>query len=177
MKDRDEYGRALFLLAEEEGLLDPVLEELKLFRAALEKEPAYVGLLDSPALPAEKRLALIDEVLAACVPYVKNTVKLLAEKHRVHRFFALCDTYFALYDEKMGNLEAEAITAVPMTEKQMEALREKLNQITGKHILLKNTVDPAILGGAILRYAGIQQDGSVKMRLDEVKKSLQNAVL
>ena len=46
--------------------------------------------------------------------------------------------------------------------------------MTGKKIILKNTVKPEILGGVMLRYSGIQLDGSVKSRLDAFERSLKN---
>ena len=60
---------------------------------------------------------------------------------------------------------------------QIKAMTAKLISLTGKKIVLKNTVDPGILGGVKLRYSGIQLDGSVKTRLDGFEKSLKSVVL
>jgi F-type H+-transporting ATPase subunit delta len=56
-------------------------------------------------------------------------------------------------------------------------MKEKLAKMTGKTIIIKNTVDKSILGGVKLRYSGIQLDGSVKTRLDTFEKSLKNTVI
>ena len=55
--------------------------------------------------------------------------------------------------------------------------RAKLSAMTGKKIILKNTISPEILGGVKLRYSGIQLDGSVKTRLDKFEASLKNTVI
>ena len=64
-----------------------------------------------------------------------------------------------------------------MTPRQMEAMRAKLSRMTGKTVIVRNTVDPSVLGGVVLRYAGKQFDGSVKARLDALEKSLKEIVL
>jgi F-type H+-transporting ATPase subunit delta len=64
-----------------------------------------------------------------------------------------------------------------MTESQIEALKAKLIAETGKKIIIKNTVDPTILGGVKLRYSGKQIDGSVKTRLDAFSESLKNIIV
>ena len=64
-----------------------------------------------------------------------------------------------------------------MTKTQLDAMKAKLAKITGKHIIIKNTVDPTILGGVKIRYSGIQLDGSVKTRLDKFEEGLKNTVI
>ena len=64
-----------------------------------------------------------------------------------------------------------------MTDSQIEALRTKLAQETGKTIIINNTIEPEILGGIKLRYLGRQLDASLKTRLDNFEKSLKNTVI
>ncbi len=177
MTGEKEYAKALFLLLEEEAKTDAVLEDVTLVRDVMRSNPAYAKLLDTPALSAEQKLAMIDEAFAEVDHYVKNVLKLLCEKHSVHRFPAIADAFCACYDEARGNLRVEAITAIPMNKKQLQALQKKLEEKTGNHIFVKNTVDPAILGGMVLRYGGIQLDGSVKARLSGIEKSLKELVI
>ncbi len=177
MTGAKEYGKALFLLTEEEGNTETAMQDLLLVQTAMREHPNYEKLLDTPALSAETRLQMIDEAFASIDANVKNLLKILTEKHAAHVWNEVTKTFSALYDEARGILRVKAITAVPMTEKQLEAMREKLAKQTGKEILIENTVDPAILGGVTLRYAGIQLDGSVKTRLDTLEKSLKGMVI
>ena len=85
--------------------------------------------------------------------------------------------YAALYDEARGIERVEAVTAVAMTEKQLSALTNKLAALTGKSIVIRNTIDPTILGGVVLRYAGTQLDGSLRARLESFEKSLKDLVI
>ena len=92
----------------------------------------------------------------------------------VHSFKDLASAYSLLYDEYSGIERAEAVTAVPLTDAQKNAISQKLAEMTGKKIILKNTVNPEILGGVMLRYSGVQLDGSVKSRLESFSQSLKN---
>ena len=64
------------------------------------------------------------------------------------------------------------MTAVPMSEAQTEALKKKLEALTGKTIALTARVQPGCLGGVRLEVEGTQLDGTVKNRLDEVRRLL-----
>ncbi len=177
MIDAKEYGKALFLLSEEEGNTEQAMQDIALMKEAMRKNPSYETLLDTPALPAETKLGLIDEAFAGIDANVKNLLKILCEKHATHDMPRVADAFSALYDESRGNLRVEAITAVPMSKKQLEAMTEKLALQTGKHIIIKNIVDASILGGVTLRYAGVQLDGSVRSRLESLEKSLKEIII
>lgn len=174
MAGRNEYGNALFLLAKEEGSYEVVKEDLEAARLALKENSEYVKLLDTPALKKAEKLSLIDSAFSSLNYSVVNLLKILCEKHLVYSFGDVVDTYSDLYDEYKGIERVEAVTAVALTDAQRKAITEKLHSMTGKNIVLKNTVDPAILGGVMLRYSGIQLDGSVKSRLDAFSRSLKN---
>ena len=89
----------------------------------------------------------------------------------------LADEYAALYDEERGILRAEAVSAVAMSDEQLMRLADKLGQSTGKTVIVKNTIDPSMLGGVKLRYAGTQLDGTVKASLDRFERALSGSVL
>ena len=173
----NEYGKALFMLSEESGNTEKLLLDVKLANEIFLKNPEYVKLLDTPAITKAEKLALVDEAFTSLDESVKNLIKILCERHSVFSFGEIAKTYFALYDESRGIEHVEAVTAIAMTKTQLNAMKAKLAKITGKHIIIKNTVDPTILGGVKIRYSGIQLDGSVKTRLDKFEEGLKNTVI
>lgn len=177
MIDAVGYGKALFLLAEENGTDTQVREELELVRQALAREPAYVTLLDTPAVATEEKLCLLREAFGSADPMLLNFLCLLCERRAFYQFAACAHAYNACYDEAHGILRATAITAVPMTQKQQEALRAKLAAITGKTIVLSSSTDPALIGGITLRYGGVQLDDSIQSRLDRLRRSLSETII
>lgn len=177
MIDAKEYGKALFLLTEETRTTKTVAEELLEVKKLLCENPRYIKLLDTPALAKEEKLALVDRAFASLDGNLLNFLKILCEKHAVYQLPRVADVYAALYDEARGIERVEAVTAVAMTEKQLSALANKLAALTGKSIVIRNTIDPTILGGVVLRYAGTQLDGSLRARLESFEKSLKDLVI
>ena len=177
MIDAKEYGKALFLLTEEDGTTKAVAEELRAVQKLLRENPRYEKLLDTPALSKEEKLQLIDRAFSSLNDSLVNLLKLLCEKHSVYRFSGVADAYAALYDESRGIERVQALTAVAMTAKQLELLKTKLSFSTGKTVIVENTVDPSLLGGMVLRMEGKQLDGSVRARLRALEKSLREIVL
>ena len=177
MIDTKEYAKALFLLAEERGAMQTILSDLREAVAAVAEAPDYVALLDSPALSREEKDALIDEAFASLDEDLCSFLKILSAKHAFYTLSRTADAYEALCDEAMGIIRAEAITAVPLSEAQAERLKARLEEETKKTVILSNTIDPSLLGGVKLRYLGKQLDGSLKNRLDAIRRTLQSTAL
>lgn len=177
MINATEYGKALFLLSEERGTTDVLLADVRIAKAVLTENPKYSKLADTPALSKDEKTALIAEAFASLDPDLVSLLKILCEKHSVCDFCKVADAYFALYDESRGIERVEAITAVAMSNSQLDAMKAKLEAITGKKIIITNKIDRAILGGVKLRYAGIQLDGSLKKRLDTLEASIKNIII
>ena len=172
-----EYARALFMISEEEHCSDKMRADVEIARDSFLKNPDYSRLLDTPALPKDERLRLIDEAFSSLNPSLVNLIKILSEMRLSYIFPKLAEEYFALYDESRGILRAEAVTATALTDSEKNALTRKLSAMTGKTVVLSNTVDASILGGVKLRYGGIQLDGSVKQRLDKFESALKSTVV
>ena len=170
-----DYGRALFELARQEHREGEIGEEMAGVRAILEQQPAYARLLDSPALPREQRLSLVEEAFSSLNLYHLNFLKILCEKHAVKQYAACARVYGQLYDQAHGILRATAMTAVAMG--QQAALAKKLEAMTGKTVKLTNVVDARVLGGVTLRFAGVQLDGSLRARLEALRQSLAAATV
>ena len=88
-----------------------------------------------------------------------------------------CESYEKHYNEDHNILSVKAVTAVPLSEKQAQALTQKLTRTTGKTIVLTNRVDPTCLGGVRLDYDGQRLDDTISHRMDSVRELLKNTVL
>lgn len=177
MIDPKEYGRALFMLAEERGSTEAVYEDIKTVRTVLQGNPSYLRLMDTPAVALSEKEALIDRAFSCVDRDVVSFLKILAGKHSLYAFAQTVRTFEDLYEESRGIVRAEAVTAVAMTDDQLRVLREKLCRITGKTIRLRNTVDPTVLGGMKLRYLGKQIDGTLASRLRGLDKAVKNTIV
>ena len=172
-----EYASALFSVAEQEGCADTVYTEITAVAAAMSENPQYKTLLDTPSLPKEKKLSLIDEAFSSLSEYTLNTLKILCERRLAHVIPALARAYGEIYDDARGITRVVAETAVPMSEEQARALAQRLGAELKREIIAKNEVTPAMLGGVKLRYSGLQIDGSVKTRLDRLSASIKDVIV
>lgn len=172
-----EYGKALFLLAEEEGMADEMFAELEAVRAILADHPDYKTLLDTPAIPSGEKPGLIDSAFSSAHPYVRDFLKLLSEKRAIGSFEACCLVYGACLDESRGILRATAKTAIPMTETQIRKLSDKISAITGKTSVLTNVCDPSVIGGVTLLLDGSRFDGSVRAKLETFRQQLSDLTI
>ena len=112
MTNAKEYGRALFLLSEEDGTTEALAEEIRLVKEILREHPRYEKLLDTPALSREEKLLLIDGAFSSLNENLVNLLKILCEKHSVYQFSRIAGAYADLYDEARGIERAEVLTAL-----------------------------------------------------------------
>lgn len=169
------YGGSLYALAEQEGLSDRILADLKLAGEVFEKQADYMLLLDAPTVTQTEKCRLLDEAFSAHVhPYTVNFLKILAEKKQVHSFAQAQKAFVKKYNAERGIEEAVAVTAVPLDERLLAKLTAKLERMTGKTVVLENKVDPSVLGGLVVRMANKQMDASVRTRLANLEKQLFN---
>ena len=177
MTNPKEYGRALFLLSEEEGVTENTVADAKAVIAVFSDNPGYAKLLNTPALAKEERLALIDESLKDVNRHVKNLVKILAEGHSAHNVGEALLGFIDEYERARGIEHATVISAVPLSDGELSRLKAKLEGATGKTFIIDAECDPKILGGIKLRYMGKQLDSSLKTKLDRFAASLAKTVV
>ena len=172
------YGGSLYDLAAEEGLETRILEELDAVADILKQDPEYLHLLSIPSIPKKERCALLDEALRGQVHlYVLNFLKILCEHGTLRELPGCARAYRIRYNAAHGILEATATSAVPLTEEQKTALRQKLEATTGKTIDLTAKVDKAVLGGIRLDIEGTELDGTVQNRLATLRRNIAAATL
>lgn len=171
------YGDALFMLAKELGEIDIVKNDFDTLGAVVEENSEYLKLLDTPSLSREERVKLVDTAFGTLNKNLVNLVKILAERRLVYLVSKIRQAYMLAYDEHYNIERVEAISAIPLTSEQINKLQLKLEKVTGKQIVVTNTIDSSILGGMKLRYLGIQLDGSIKTKLDNFEKSLKDLVI
>lgn len=172
-----EYADALFMLTEELGTSERVQRELGDATHVLSDNREYISLLETPALPMDEKLGLVDRAFESFDESLLSFLKILTEKRLIRHLGDVLRDYSALYDESRGILRVEAISAVALSEAQLNAIAEKLSAKCKKQAIVSNTVSPEILGGLKLRYSGTQLDGSVKTRLDKIEASLKNVIV
>jgi F-type H+-transporting ATPase subunit delta len=165
--------RAVLGVAEKEGSLDEVEDELFRFGRILDREPRLAALLVDTARPEDGRVALLDSVLGGRVSAV--TATLLWQTVRLPR-----GRHLDLAAEELAELAAarrrryvaRVRTAVPLAPAQEERLAASLTRLYGRPMSLQVELDEALLGGLVVEVGGEVIDGSVAGRLAAARRDL-----
>ena len=166
-----EYGEALFELARDEHLLEALDGELSEIRDILKAQPAFIQLLSSRAIERETRIHVVDETFAGRVhPYIVNFMKLLVEKERFNCFQDCMTWFHQRYNEEFGIVEAVVTSAV--SDNDREALRQKLQKMSGRRVTLIARVDPSVIGGVRVEMEGRRYDNTIQNKLGRLKQSM-----
>lgn len=168
-----EYGSALYALAVEEGLSDLILSQLEFLHTCFAQEPQYIRLLCARAIEPQDRKALLDEAFGGQLhPYVLNFLKILTDRGAMDHFEACAQMYRELYNAANGIAEARVTSATALTEEQSDAIRRRLEEISGKRIVLNFRVDPQLIGGVQVDLEGRRYDNSIRTRLERLRRTL-----
>lgn len=166
-----QYAEAIFELACEQSDEDAVMEAMESAAGLFGQNPAYMELLSSPAVPLTERLAIVESTFSGRLPeMVVSLLGLMCEKGRIGAFSACVEEYRRLLDVRRSVVEARVISAVPLTEGQRAALKQKLENKCGGSVELSCEVDATIMGGLVVEMQGAVMDGSLRQRLREVKE-------
>ncbi|MBP3313508.1 MAG: ATP synthase F1 subunit delta [Oscillospiraceae bacterium] len=172
------YGHALFELAQEEGKLDEFMTDLKVISHVLQENPQFLALYDSRNIPLAERLGALDECFGGQVaPYIVNFLKILCQNGLMEILPHCIEHFRSLYNNASGILEVKVVSAIKLLPALQDKLRAKLQDITGKTVVLICTEDPNVLGGLRLDLGGTELDGTIRRKLDEFGKDLSQLVL
>jgi F-type H+-transporting ATPase subunit delta len=165
------YAGALFELAQAQGALDAVAEDMASIERMLEESEDLRRLVRSPVFSVEEQWNAFSRVLqqAGISGLAFNFVGLVA---RNRRLFALADmtrAYRQLLAAHRGEVTAEVTTAHPLSDAHRDALRQALHASLGKEVRLRDKVDPSLLGGLIVRVGSRMIDSSIRTKLNALR--------
>jgi F-type H+-transporting ATPase subunit delta len=167
------YADALLEVAKAEGLLGEVEDDLFRFARAFEGSDALRMALTDPALPPERRMAIVEELMGGKSLAVSAAMAaFVAGIGRAHELPAIVDRFVEKAARERQREVAEVRSAVPLDDTQQRRLAEALSGATGKQVELKVVVDPSVLGGLVATVGDTVIDGTVRHRLDQLKERI-----
>ena len=167
------YAMSLFDVCLDDGKVDEVFLDFELVLKVFKENEDYIKLLNSYAIEKKEKEKLIDEAFKENInEYTLNFLKLLSTKNIMNTFFDCEKTFRKKYYEYKGIENVNVITAIKISEESKEKLKQKLEKITGKKVVINLSVDEGILGGMIIRFANSIVDASVKSKLEDIKKHI-----
>jgi F-type H+-transporting ATPase subunit delta len=170
----ERYATALFELAESQGVLDQVAGDLKTLKAMIRDSVDLRRLLDSPVLTrteSGKAIAALAEA-AKFNGLTVNFLGLVAQNRRLFTLIGVINAYLGRLAAKRGELSAHVATAVPLSQSQLDALVSNLKTAFGGNVAVDVAVDPALLGGMVVKVGSRMVDSSLKTKLQHLKLAM-----
>ncbi|MFL6861964.1 MAG: F0F1 ATP synthase subunit delta [Allosphingosinicella sp.] len=168
------YATALFQLARDERQLEAVGASLDALKRALRDSPELAELTTSPLVGRDEALKAVKAVSASAGldPITANFLGVLAQNRRLSQLGAVIRFFTLLAAAHRGETTAEVVSARPLGDDQLAALRQNLKTRLGRDVAIDLTVDPAILGGLVVKIGSRQIDGSIRTKLNTLASAM-----
>ena len=168
------YASALFALARDDRQIDAVGRSLDALNQALVDSRDFAELIASPLISREeagKAFAAIAPQLSLD-PITTNFLGVLAGNGRKNQLQNVIRAYRRLAAEHRGETTADVITARPLNDDQAAQLKQQLRARAGRDVTIDATVDPAILGGIVVKLGSQQIDASIRTKLNRLAQAM-----
>ena len=168
------YSQSIFRMALQEKDLNRWQTDLRKV-ATLLKDNAVASLIANPKISGEEKSKMLSQRLGDVNPLVVKLALLLAAKGKLAVIDDIAEEYQALVDNYRGiegTAIAEITTAIPLDNDYQLKIAQRITEIVGKPVMLRPKVDPAIIGGIIIRVGDKLIDGSIRSKLAALRKDL-----
>ena len=169
----NKIGYSLFEVAKENNTLEQVSYELNEVAKVVNESSDFVTLMNNPNIEKIKKINLIDASFKGVNKYVVNVVKILAGNLQISLINFVLEQFTELFNRYSNSVVVKVESASPLTELQLENLKEKLkNELQLEKVELNNFVDESLLGGFKLTYNNKVVDASIKAKLSAIKAKI-----
>ncbi|MDB5363159.1 MAG: atpH [Rhodospirillales bacterium] len=168
------YATALFDLADQQQALDAIAADLIKLRQMIEESPELARLIRSPVMSRDvqaRAMATLAEK-AELGTTVRNFVGVVARNRRLFALTGIIKGFLGLLAVRRGEVTAEVTAAQALTTGQLTAINEQLNRAIGSKVAVDVRVDPAIIGGLVVKVGSRMVDGSLRTKLTRLQLAM-----
>jgi F-type H+-transporting ATPase subunit delta len=172
------YATALFELALEDKAVDQVRKDLDSFDALVAGSPDLDRLVRSPVFGADEQAKALAAVLdkAGIKGLAAKFLQVIARNRRLFAVRGMIRAFRALVARHRGEVTAEVTVAEKLSDANLDALKSAIKNVTGgKDIDFNVNVDPAIIGGLIVKVGSRMVDTSLRTKLNAIKIAMKEA--
>jgi F-type H+-transporting ATPase subunit delta len=169
------YAKALFAVAKERDQTEVVSREFGDMTLTFERDEHLRDVFARPWIPAMAKRAVATEVArrSGLSRLASDFLALVAERGRTDYLAAIVEKYQKLLDADLGRVRVHVRTVVPLSDAERGVLSGKLAAaLGGRYAVLKEVVDPALLGGFIAESGSVVLDGSLEGQLERIRRRL-----
>jgi F-type H+-transporting ATPase subunit delta len=170
------YAKAILDLAKDSKIETKVNEDMQLVASTISENHDLNVMLRSPIIKAAAKQKVLNTLFENKVNELTLGVfHLLLDNKRLDILYPVAKQYTIIYDYLKSIEIAKVTTAVPITKELEDQVLAKILKLTGHDASIENIVNPAILGGFILRVGDLQYDASISNHLNKLKKEFDNS--
>jgi F-type H+-transporting ATPase subunit delta len=166
------YAEALFDLGERSGQTQRYAELIDAVAAAVETAPQVQAVLMSPRVPKSEKARILGAALQDVPRQFVLFLQALVKRGRQQVLGEIAAEYHSLLDVKFNRVRAGVTLARPADESLKQSIQDRLSRQLGKEVLATFSVDPEILGGAVVRVGERIHDGSIRRRATRLRRQL-----
>jgi F-type H+-transporting ATPase subunit delta len=170
------YANALFQTITDPAEREQTARLLAVLSTEFQSQSGPKTLILNPFYSAQQREAALLKLIelqgaqTPCPPMTKRFLQLLLRKNRLHALQAVTTAFGRLLDEAQGRLSLTISTARPLDQAAQQALHARLEQLLQRPVGITHQVDPSLLGGARLQLGSRLIDGTIRGKLDRVRR-------
>jgi F-type H+-transporting ATPase subunit delta len=172
------YANALFELALDNKAVDAVKADLERFDRLIADNPDLNRLVRSPVFGADEQLRALAAILdkAGIKGLAANFLRVITTNRRLFAVRDMIRAYRGLAARHRGEVIAQVTVAEPLSDKNLDALKGALESVTGgKEIDFDVKIEPAIIGGLIVKVGSRMVDSSLRTKLNAIKIAMKEA--
>jgi len=168
------YAQALFGAAKDLDRIDEIKDEINGINDIFSKEKSFYELMTNPALPTEKKKKILAAVFDGRVSTeVMSFMYILLDKGRFFYFGKIVSEYKKLKDNYYGVGKGVIYSVMPLSDDQMKKFEKDASDLLHKNVRLRNEIDTNLIGGVKLLVDGKLIDASLRSRLDDLRRRIQ----
>ena len=165
------YALALYEIGEQKNRVESILQDLREIVDIIYNNKEFQDVIKHPQISTSRKKEIFSNVFKGKVDdELLSFLILLIEKERILYIDEILIEFERIHLEKNNTVVAQVKTVVPLIEDEKHKLKSKLESIYNKNIIMNEELDATIIGGVYVRVGNDVIDGTIKAKLDDMKK-------
>ncbi len=165
------YAKSLIDLAQEQGNLESVKQDMEQFVTVLRSNKELQAVLKNPIIKQDKKAHILDALFEKKInPSITAFFHIMVRKGRAGILYATAQEFIREYDEVKGIVHAYVISAAALSPENLDTLRKLLATELNAQVVLQNQVDPSLIGGFVVKVGDRQIDASIAGKLKKLER-------
>lgn len=172
------YAKSLIDLAQEQGNLETVKQDMEQFVAVLRASKELQAVLRNPIMKQDNKSNILDALFEKKIhPSITAFFHIMVRKGRAGILYATAQEFIREYNEVKGIVHATVTSAVPLSAENLDTLRKAIASEISADVVLHNQVNASLIGGFVVKVGDRQIDSSIAGKLKRLERHFETQVV